>query len=70
MATVVYSCGLCYLSACTDDTDEIVTQTVNNEHPTGIAPPWTIASEPFADGTANPCPCNDDPNRRHVLFSC
>lgn len=69
MSTTVYSSGLCYLSACTDDTDDEATRCVNLSNPTGIAP-WKIADEPFAGGQPNPCPCTVEEGKRHVLFNC
>lgn len=69
MTTTVYSTGICYLSACTDDTDDEATSAVNAKAPTGIAP-WSIADEPFANGDPNGRPCHGDATKRHLLFSC
>jgi hypothetical protein len=69
MTTTAYSAGLCYLSACTDDTDEEATKAVNLSNPTGVTP-WAIADEDFASGDKNGRPCEDEPGKRHLLFSC
>lgn len=66
-----YSVGVVYASVCTALTDEAATNTLNQEHPTGIASRWSIADEPFADGTANGSACGDQPaTHRHLLFTC
>lgn len=67
---VVYAYGLVFLSACTALDDEATTARVNAEWPTGISSRWSVHGEPYADGTPNPSPCNKQPERRHVLFSC
>lgn len=68
----VYVHGLVYASVCAaaDVPAEKVAATVNVTHPTGIAPQWHIASEPFADGSPNPNPCEQDGSRVHWLLSC
>lgn len=66
---VAYNVGLCFASVCTSLDDLAATARLNNEHPTGVGP-WTVHCCPFADGSPNPSPCPDSPERRHVLFSC
>ena len=63
---VVYAMGLLACSACVPadmDADQVVAF-VNAVHPTGISSPWK------ASGELMPCPCNDDPARRHWLLEC
>lgn len=68
MSTIIYSGpGICYLSACTDDSDEVATAVVNRLCPSET--PWVIAEEDFRSGEPNPHPCEKDPARRHVLFT-
>lgn len=68
---VAYAVGLVCASACTSLDDEAATVRMNFDNPTGIDSRWTIADEPFADGTPNPSPCHDAPEtRRHLLFTC
>ena len=66
--TNVYAVGLFYLSACTDDPDDVATRAVNMLAPT-LGAPWEIADEPFHTGEPNPHPCEHTPGRRHLLFS-
>ena len=69
--TVAYGVGLMYASVCTKESDEDAARYLNLAHPTGIASQWSKDDdESFATGEPNPCPCPDDPTRRHVLFSC
>jgi len=70
MSTTVYSPGFCHLSVCTDDTDDVMLAAVNASHPTGLSHGWTVADEPFHSGDPNPCPCNIDADKRHVLVVC
>lgn len=66
-----YAVGLIYASACTNLTNEEATVRLNHEHPTGIASGWAVSDDAaFASGQPNPCPCEQSPGRRHVLFSC
>lgn len=69
---IVYTVGVCYLSVCVrTEVDAVrMTRLVNSTHPTGLSHGWEIARERFADGQANPSPCNTSPGRRHVLFIC
>jgi len=69
MTTTPYSVGLCYASVCTDDDDATMLASINLSHPTGVGE-WQIADEPFASGDPNPCPCNHDAAKRHVLVVC
>ena len=64
MATCVYSVGLYYLSACTDDTDAEATRAVNAAHPNDSSP-WSIdvSSPPVGE------PNQNDRARRRILFS-
>ena len=70
MITEAYSIGLLHISACTNDTDDEMLAKVENLYPSGTADGWKIADEPFADGSPNPSPRNDDLSRRHVLVAC
>lgn len=70
MTTTVYSHGLCYLSACTNDTDDEATASVNLTNPTGLSHEWAIADEAFASGAANGFPCPDQEGFRHVHYIC
>ena len=70
MSTTVISSGLVFLSACTDDDDDTATEAVNAQVPTGISSRWTIHDGPFHDDSPNPSPCELEPGRRHILFSC
>ncbi len=63
--------GIVAASVCTDLSDEKATARLNAEHPTGIRSRWAISDAPtFATGQSNPCPCEHDSSRRHILFSC
>lgn len=68
----LYAHGLVYTSACAPAAmpPEQVEAAVNIESPTGISSCWSLADEPFADGTPNPGPCDQGPDRRHYLLSC
>jgi hypothetical protein len=68
----VYSAGLVYASACAPGSMplEQVEAAVNAQSPTGISSRWSLAGEPFADGTPNPGPCEQEPACRHYLLSC
>ena len=69
----VYTSGLVSCSACApaDMPIDEVAREVNLQNPTGISSRWQAATEPFADGTPNPCPCNQHPVERvHYLFNC
>ena len=68
----VYAFGLCYASVCAParlTIDEVVAG-ADAEHPTGLDHGWSLASEPFKDGSPNPHVCEEDPSRRHYLLSC
>jgi hypothetical protein len=66
-----YSVGLCYASVCTSLPDDDAAQELNWKWPTGISSRWSVADEPFRDGSPNPTPCERNPEtHRHVLFSC
>lgn len=69
---VIYSHGLCCTSVCAaaELTPEEVAQAVNFQTPTGIASPWSVSEDTFANGAPNPNPCNDNPHRRHWLLTC
>lgn len=70
MTTQVYSSGLIACSVCTDLPREEVAEEVNRVHPTGISAQWEIADESFADGSANPHPCEEVPAKQHWLLFC
>jgi len=71
-AVEIYTQGLCYASACVEAglTLEEIERAANIESPTGIKSRWAIAEGPFADGTPNPTPCENDATRKHVLLVC
>ncbi|MDQ5821949.1 MAG: hypothetical protein M3540_10960 [Actinomycetota bacterium] len=69
---VTYTVGLCAMSVCAKnevDRSDIEAH-ANREHPTGISSRWEITDEPFADGTPNPTPCNQESSRSHYLLHC
>jgi len=67
----VYSIGVCYASVCTTLSDDVATERLNAEYPTGIRTDWRISPDAFADGSANPHPCEKWPTtHRHILFQC
>lgn len=69
--TIVYAVGLCFASACTNDSIEGATATVNRLQPTGLETPWSLSETNFVGGDSNIVPCNRNPeSHRHVLFSC
>jgi hypothetical protein len=70
-ALYVYAVGLCYCSVCTDieDLGEL-TARLNEVQPAGTQGGWRKAHKPFKGGLPNPCPCDEDPSRRHYLFEC
>lgn len=71
MTIDIYTFGLISLSVCTDESDEDLVVSVNEMHPTGITSKWAISKDPkFRTGESNPCPCEQDPSRRHVLMVC
>lgn len=67
----IYSKGLCCRSVCTNMTDlsEIEAE-VNRQSSTGIPSKWKLAEEPFRDGSANPCPCEQNEGFQHLLMVC
>ena len=68
---VVYRIGPIYASVCTKLDDEATTSFLNEYEPSGISTDWAVSEdEHFHTGQTNPCECHDDPERRHVLFSC
>lgn len=68
---VAYSVGLMYASVCTGWDDDQTTRWLNLSYPTGISSQWSVSADAtFAGGAPNPSPCEQDPCRRHVLFSC
>ena len=69
---VVYSSGLCYLSACIKkglNIDDVIDE-INTTHPTGIESKWQKTDESFHDGNKNPCECDRYDNREHILLVC
>jgi len=71
MTTIPYVVGIIHAVVCTSDTDEEATKMLNLLHPTNISSDWSIAEDLFFDdGQSNPCPCNKDLSKRHILFHC
>lgn len=70
---VPYLVGLCSASVCVAsdvDADELE-RAMNMLHPTGISSPWKVADdETFANGSPNPCSCEQDASRTHYLLHC
>ena len=67
----VYAAGLCATSVCTSLSSEDAAERLNRERPTGISSRWSVAAEPFADGTPNGSACPDAPaTHKHYLFTC
>lgn len=67
---IVYSEGICFASVCTTMTTEDAEKEINKRRPTGIHSGWKLSKEAFASGHANPCQCDTDSTRRHMLFNC
>lgn len=66
-----YSVGICYASVCTDLPLNEATNRLNAEHMTGIQSQWKPSEdETWANGSPQPCECEDDPTRKHYLFDC
>lgn len=69
----IYGLELACASACAPaamPADEVAAM-VNSQSPTGISSPWQVAEDPFANGTPNPAPCDQDAGgRRHWLLEC
>jgi hypothetical protein len=72
-AVVIYSNGIVHCSVCVEkdlSREEIEAQ-VNAANPAGTTHGWKIDEEPFAEGAANPHPCEDAPEERlHYLMVC
>ena len=68
----IYATGIVCLSVCAENDIPIseVEAYANKETPTGITHGWEKAGENFADGSPNPCPCNEDATRLHYLLNC
>jgi hypothetical protein len=68
----IYAKGFVHLSVCAPKSmqREVVEARVNAKHPTGLDHGWKVSENPFRDGTPNPGPCNDDPDRQHWLLVC
>ena len=67
----VLSAGLCCASVCSCLPLKEITKRLNSEHPTGILSKWGLSEEKeFADGSPNPCHCQDSPDNKHYLFNC
>lgn len=66
----IYAQGIVHTSVCSTLGPEETTARLNVESPTGLDHGWHITDQTFKDGTPNPCPCNQDPSRKHYLFTC
>lgn len=69
----IYGTGLVYTSVCAVASmpAEEVARRLNEENPSGVMHPWTLAEENFRGGNPNPCPCDLSPEtHRHYLFNC
>lgn len=67
----LYAAGGGCASVCTTLPDEEATEQLNRVYPTGIRSRWEVSDDDFADGSTNPCPCDDHPEtHRHILFNC
>jgi hypothetical protein len=70
---VTFRAGLCYGTACApaDMPLDEVEKRVRAIDVAGTRAGWRLYdSATFRDGTPNPCPCEKDPTRRHILFAC
>lgn len=68
---IVYASGPIYASVCTKLGEESTTDMVNKLFPLEGDLVWEVSEDPnFATGESNPCPCHDDWERQHVLYSC
>ena len=65
----VYAHGLVYSSVCAT-TEEEASSELNLQWPTGLDHSWSVANEPFRTGEANPHQCEQDPSKKHWLFTC
>lgn len=66
----VYSEGLVYASVCSSLPEQEVVARMRRRI-SGTKGGWVMAAGGFADGTANPHPCDRKPDtHRHYLFSC
>jgi len=84
MSVIVYSVGLFYSSVCapSDMSREDVAAAVNEQDAdslrgvdlakyAGHTPQWVVSEDTnFRTGQTNPCPCEDDPSRKHWLLEC
>lgn len=64
----VYAEGLCFASVCTSLTDEQA-DALMAQRPSGTAAGWRRSADThFAGGLPNPCPCEHQLGRRHILY--
>lgn len=69
----IYAQGFVCCSVCApgDIPVKEVESVVNAINPTGIESPWRLSEdEAFRDGSKNPHPCEQSPDRSHYLMSC
>lgn len=67
---IVYSEGICFASVCTTLSVDDATKELNTRRPSGLHHGWSLSKESFATGQSNPCACDQDAARRHMLFNC
>lgn len=70
----IYAVGVCYCSVCAPKKMSIreVTRIVNIKNPAGPTYGWRKSKDKkFNKGDqSNPCECENDKTRRHILFNC
>lgn len=67
----IYAHGLCSVSVCAPKhmEPEDVARAVNKQHPSGVRP-WKVSGEAFANGSLNPCQCEQAGSSQHWLLHC
>lgn len=67
----VYREGLFFMSVCTDMTPEEAEQYAQTIKSSGTSRGWKVSKDKtFRTGEPNPCPCDQHPDRIHILFDC
>lgn len=67
----IYSEGICYMSVCTNLPVEQVAEVANRLRPSGIGSKWEVSRDKhFHSGQPNPCKCELNADRIHVLLEC
>ena len=63
--------GICHMQVCAvkDATDEEILEVCNRENRSGTTNGWVNVKR-TAEGEAKPGPCDDNPERLHILVAC